>query len=61
MESENRRITAMKTDHGLGKNIHSHLMDKGVETPMNRNQILDRKKNIEAAFYDIMKTLELDL
>lgn len=52
-----------KVDSELGKRVHEHLVKMGVETPsiennLNRSEKIDI---IETKFYDIMKTLGLDL
>jgi len=54
-----------KTDPELGQAVHRHLVNMGVETPINvlqRN--IDRKEKIdiiEGHFQQIMETLGLDL
>ena len=52
-----------KTDGELGKRVHAHLIKMGVETPTIENNISrsDKIDIIETKFYDIMKTLGLDL
>lgn len=53
----------MKTDYNLGKEIHSHLVSKGVETPFT---VTDKDQQsqiaaISADFAHIMEVLGLDL
>jgi len=53
-----------KTDPELGQKVHEHLVKMGVETPMTKSNISDRKDRIaviEPLFAEIMKTLGLDL
>ena len=52
-----------KTDGELGKRVHEHLIKMGVETPTIENNISrsDKIDIIETKFFDIMKTLGLDL
>ena len=54
----------MASDHELGKEIHKHLVNVGIETPMIRQYEFDthqKKKKIEEHFREIMKVLDLDL
>ena len=53
----------MKTDKDLGENIRLHLLEKGVETPMNANKYadVDSRKIIHDSFKNIMTALNLDL
>ncbi len=56
----------MKTDLELGLQVHKHLHELGVETPLSKNDFsgkdIEFKKNsIEAGFSDIMSLLGLDL
>jgi GTP cyclohydrolase I len=53
-----------KTDPELGQKVHEHLVKMGVETPMAKVLVSDRKDRIaviEPLFAEIMKTLGLDL
>ena len=53
-----------KTDPELGQKVHEHLVKMGVETPMAKVLVSDRKDKIaviEPLFAEIMKTLGLDL
>ena len=52
-----------KTDAALGKRIHSHLLAKGVETPLAPNGLTsaEKKANIQRHFQAILETLGLDL
>lgn len=47
----------------LGKKIHEHLLNLGIETPMIENKLSDDEKidNIKHHFKHIMETLGLDL
>ena len=52
-----------KTDPELGRKVHDHLIEMGVETPTFRNN-MDRKdkiEEIEKSFKHIMAVLGLDL
>ncbi len=53
----------VKTDPVLGKEIHNHLVQCGVETPVIQHELSRTEKIdiIETKFADIMKTLGLDL
>jgi GTP cyclohydrolase IA len=53
----------MKTDRGLGLEVHKHLVGLGVETPMvnNRASNVEKKMVIVSAMNDIMGALGLDL
>ena len=53
----------MKTDKELGENIRLHLLEKGVETPMNSNKYaeVNSRKIIHDSFKNIMNALNLDL
>lgn len=52
-----------KTNPELGRKIHEHLIDKGVQTPVKPNSLSrsDKIEIIEKHFTEIMKTLGLDL
>jgi GTP cyclohydrolase I len=54
-----------KCDPVLGQQVHQHLVNMGVETPMSDNRsTIERKEKIdiiEKHFQKIMETLELDL
>ena len=52
-----------KTDSELGERVHQHLINCGVETPVNDNGLGNREKidSIEAHFSAIMQILGLDL
>ena len=52
-----------KTDPVLGKLVHEHLVNMGVETPMKPNNLsrTDKIAIIETKFRDIMEALGLDL
>lgn len=52
-----------KTDPVLGKLVHEHLLNMGVETPTIPNKLVrtDKIHIIEGHFTEIMKTLGLDL
>lgn len=52
-----------KTDPVLGKRVHEHLVNMGVETPMKPNNLsrTDKIAIIETKFRDIMEALGLDL
>jgi GTP cyclohydrolase I len=52
-----------KTDPELGKQVHEHLVNCGVETPIKENNLsrTDKIAIIETKFRDIMETLGLDL
>lgn len=52
-----------KTDRELGLKVSNYLKEKGVETPLVPNYLSDieKIKNIEKSFTDIMNTLGLDL
>jgi GTP cyclohydrolase I len=52
-----------KTDPTLGKRVHEHLMNAGVETPLKENNLsrTDKIAIIETKFRDIMEALGLDL
>lgn len=53
----------VKTDPELGKRVHDHLVAIGVETPAVENSLSRTEKIeiIETKFFDIMRTLGLDL
>tara|TARA_R110000822_G_scaffold155320_2_gene295104 strand:+ start:2386 stop:3051 length:666 start_codon:yes stop_codon:yes gene_type:complete len=52
-----------KTNAELGKQVHAHLVEKGVEIPMTDNSLVksEQMDSIKASFTDIMNTLGLDL
>ena len=52
-----------KCDPDLGRRVHEHLMNMGVETPTIENNLsrTDKIEIIERKFKDIMETLGLDL
>jgi GTP cyclohydrolase IA len=52
-----------KTDPALGKKVHDHLVNLGLETPMTANALSHKQKvaRIEKHFTAIMETLGLDL
>ena len=52
-----------KSDSDLGYQIHTHLVNCGVETPLKENKLSrsDKIDIIETKFRDIMETLGLDL
>lgn len=52
-----------KCDPELGRQIHEHLVNCGVETPVTPNKLIrtDKIHIIEGHFAEIMKTLGLDL
>ena len=52
-----------KTDPVLGQQVHKHLLNMGVETPMKPNGLsrTDKIDIIETKFRDIMEALGLDL
>ena len=52
-----------KTDPELGQKVHEHLVEMGVETPMNQNKLVrtDKIHIIEGHFKSIMETMGLDL
>jgi GTP cyclohydrolase I len=52
-----------KCDPELGRRVHEHLMNMGVETPTIENNLsrTDKIEIIERKFKDIMETLGLDL
>lgn len=52
-----------KCDPDLGRRVHEHLMNMGVETPTVENNLsrTDKIEIIERKFKDIMETLGLDL
>ena len=52
-----------KTNAELGKQVHAHLVKKGVEIPMTDNSLVkaEQMDSIKASFTDIMNTLGLDL
>lgn len=52
-----------KTDPELGRRVHEHLVDIGVETPVTDSGMsrTDKIELIEAKFTDIMNALGLDL
>lgn len=54
----------MKTDFELGIKVNKHLIEKGVETPMNPNSNYtheDKMQIVEKNFKEIMQVLGLDL
>ena len=56
-------VSKTKCDKELGKRVHAQLLSKGVETPMDPNNLSDHEKKaiIESRFADIMSVLGLDL
>jgi len=56
-------VSKTKCDKELGKRVHAQLLSKGVETPMDPNNLSDHEKKaiIESRFADIMTALGLDL
>ena len=56
-------IDKEKTSPELGEQVHKHLLELGVETPMTESEVTDedKRKVIKNAVTDIMTVLGLDL
>ena len=56
-------IDKEKTSPELGEQVHKHLLDLGIETPMTESEVTDedKRKVIKNAVTDIMTVLGLDL
>ena len=52
-----------KTSPELGEQVHKHLLELGIETPMTESEVTDedKRKVIKNAVTDIMTVLGLDL
>jgi GTP cyclohydrolase IA len=59
-----RGRTMSKTDFELGKRVHKHLVNLGIETPMIKSDLVKRNEQFERLEYhfsEIMTALNLDL
>ena len=56
-------IDKEKTSPELGEQVHKHLLELGIETPMTESEVTDedKRKVIKNAVTDIMTVLGLDL
>ena len=59
----NKMYNKNKTDYELGREVHAHLVEIGIETPIIDNELSrnDKITAIESKFKDILETLGLDL